>query len=110
MMFESQCTRLASPMLPALLLLCFVATAAGGSFSNVKLSLTPPRGWNSYDSFSWIISEEEFLQNAEYVAANLLKYGYEVEPASLLLLRAIDSLYLKLKILRAYMTRLQIVS
>ncbi|KAG9446549.1 hypothetical protein H6P81_012677 [Aristolochia fimbriata] len=37
----------------------------------------PPRGWNSYDSFSWIISEEEFLQNAEIVSKKLLPYGYQ---------------------------------
>ncbi|BBM98677.1 alpha-galactosidase [Marchantia polymorpha subsp. ruderalis] len=43
----------------------------------VRLAETPPRGWNSYDSFSWIVTEEEFLQNAEYVAANLSKHGYE---------------------------------
>ncbi|RZC60042.1 hypothetical protein C5167_021804 [Papaver somniferum] len=37
----------------------------------------PPRGWNSYDSFSWIISEEEFLQNAEIVSQRLLTHGYQ---------------------------------
>ncbi|KAF9603117.1 hypothetical protein IFM89_033842, partial [Coptis chinensis] len=38
---------------------------------------SPPRGWNSYDSFSWIVSEEEFLQNAEIVSKRLLTHGYE---------------------------------
>lgn len=37
----------------------------------------PPRGWNSYDSFCWTISEEEFLQNAELVAQRLHSHGYE---------------------------------
>ncbi|PSS04579.1 Alpha-galactosidase [Actinidia chinensis var. chinensis] len=37
----------------------------------------PPRGWNSYDCFSWIISEEEFLNNAELVAQRLKAHGYE---------------------------------
>ncbi|KAI3931304.1 hypothetical protein MKX01_040221 [Papaver californicum] len=37
----------------------------------------PPRSWNSYDSFSWIISEEEFLQNAEIVSQRLLTHGYQ---------------------------------
>ncbi|KAK9117338.1 hypothetical protein Sjap_016285 [Stephania japonica] len=37
----------------------------------------PPRGWNSYDSFSWTISEEEFLQNAEVVSKRLLSSGYQ---------------------------------
>lgn len=45
----------------------------------VKYAATlPPRGWNSYDSFCWIVSEEEFLKNAELVAHRLHSYGYEV--------------------------------
>ncbi|KAF6164702.1 hypothetical protein GIB67_008154, partial [Kingdonia uniflora] len=39
----------------------------------------PPRGWNSYDSFSWIISEEEFMQNAKVVSERLLAHGFEEE-------------------------------
>ncbi|XVF02577.1 hypothetical protein REPUB_Repub04eG0186600 [Reevesia pubescens] len=38
---------------------------------------TPPRGWNSYDSFCWTISEEEFLQSAEIVSNRLKPHGYE---------------------------------
>ncbi|KAK4785422.1 hypothetical protein SAY86_002111 [Trapa natans] len=38
---------------------------------------TPPRGWNSYDSFCWTISEHEFLQNAEIISRKLKDYGYE---------------------------------
>lgn len=38
----------------------------------------PPRGWNSYDSFSWVVSEEEFMQNADVVSKRLLQHGYEV--------------------------------
>ncbi|KAF2292786.1 hypothetical protein GH714_028939 [Hevea brasiliensis] len=37
----------------------------------------PPRGWNSYDSFCWTISEEEFLQNAEIISQRLKAYGFE---------------------------------
>ncbi|XP_042496030.1 uncharacterized protein LOC122075167 isoform X2 [Macadamia integrifolia] len=37
----------------------------------------PPRGWNSYDSFSWIISETEFLENAEIISKRLLPHGYQ---------------------------------
>ncbi|XP_031478672.1 uncharacterized protein LOC116249641 [Nymphaea colorata] len=37
----------------------------------------PPRGWNSYDAFSWIISEEQFLQNADVVSKKLLAHGYK---------------------------------
>ncbi|KAK4264966.1 hypothetical protein QN277_026077 [Acacia crassicarpa] len=37
----------------------------------------PPRGWNSYDSFCWTISEEEFLQSAEVISKHLHAHGYE---------------------------------
>ncbi|XP_047316322.1 uncharacterized protein LOC124919987 isoform X2 [Impatiens glandulifera] len=37
----------------------------------------PPRGWNSYDSFCWTISEEEFLENAALVSQKLKAHGYE---------------------------------
>ncbi|KAL1802240.1 hypothetical protein ACET3Z_030887 [Daucus carota] len=42
-----------------------------------EVALTPPRGWNSYDSFCWTISEEEFLQNAVLVDKLLRPSGYE---------------------------------
>ncbi|KAL3649813.1 hypothetical protein CASFOL_006216 [Castilleja foliolosa] len=37
----------------------------------------PPRGWNSYNSYSWIISEKKFIQNAQIVAQRLKIHGYE---------------------------------
>ncbi|XP_024023937.1 uncharacterized protein LOC21410285 isoform X1 [Morus notabilis] len=40
-------------------------------------AIFPPRGWNSYDSFSWTISEQEFLQSAEIISKTLLHHGYE---------------------------------
>lgn len=46
--------------------------------SDIKQAASPPRGWNSYDSFSWIISEQEFFQNAEIVSQRLRAHGYEV--------------------------------
>ncbi|KAI6694931.1 hypothetical protein NL676_022641 [Syzygium grande] len=45
--------------------------------SSEERASTPPRGWNSYDSYSWIISEEEFLQNAEILSQKLHAHGYE---------------------------------
>ncbi|KAF6140992.1 hypothetical protein GIB67_006621, partial [Kingdonia uniflora] len=38
---------------------------------------TPSRDWNSYDSFSWIISEIVFMQNAKVVSERLLAHGFE---------------------------------
>jgi hypothetical protein len=43
-----------------------------------NVATTPPRGWNSYDAFSWIISEEVFLENARVVAEKLVPFDYEV--------------------------------
>ncbi|KAK9090297.1 hypothetical protein Sjap_023474 [Stephania japonica] len=43
----------------------------------MKVVKHPPRGWNSYDSFSWIITEEEFLENAKIVSQKLLRHGYQ---------------------------------
>lgn len=50
----------------------------------------PPRGWNSYDSFSWIISEQEFLQNAEIASQKLLQYGYQYVVVDYLWYRKIE--------------------
>ena len=38
---------------------------------------TPPRGWNSYDSYTWRVSETEFLANCAAAAASLKPSGYE---------------------------------
>uniref|UniRef100_A0A453PJH9 Uncharacterized protein n=1 Tax=Aegilops tauschii subsp. strangulata TaxID=200361 RepID=A0A453PJH9_AEGTS len=37
-----------------------------------RLAMLPPRGWNSYDSFSWTIDEAAFLHNAQIMADRLL--------------------------------------
>ena len=37
----------------------------------------PPMGWNSWDNFGLDITETEFKQQVDYVAANLKQYGYE---------------------------------
>ena len=38
---------------------------------------SPPRGWNSYDAFTWRVTEAEFLANCQYVADHLLQHGFE---------------------------------
>ncbi|KAK7247378.1 hypothetical protein RIF29_42260 [Crotalaria pallida] len=47
------------------------------SQSSLHQASLPPRGWNSYDSFCWTVSEEEFLQNAGLVSQRLHAHGYE---------------------------------
>lgn len=38
---------------------------------------TPPKGWNSWDSYGAAVTEKEIRQNAEYMKENLIDYGYE---------------------------------
>ncbi|KAL5552777.1 hypothetical protein UlMin_040178 [Ulmus minor] len=45
--------------------------------SAVERASFPPRGWNSYDSFCWTISERDFLQSADIISKRLLPHGYE---------------------------------
>jgi alpha-galactosidase len=42
-----------------------------------SLALTPPLGWNSYDSFGGAVNESEFRDNAKYVADHLTQYGWK---------------------------------
>ncbi|KAK7300420.1 hypothetical protein RJT34_11264 [Clitoria ternatea] len=53
-------------------------------------AIIPPRGWNSYDSFSWIISEEEYLQNANIISQRLLAHGYEYAVVDYLWYRSLE--------------------
>jgi len=50
----------------------------GTSQANEELAALPPRGWNSYDSFSWTVDEISYLQNAQILAEKLLPHGYQV--------------------------------
>jgi len=38
---------------------------------------TPPMGWNSWDSYGLTVTEQEFLDNADWMAAHLKKLGWE---------------------------------
>uniref|UniRef100_A0A0E0JJK6 Alpha-galactosidase n=1 Tax=Oryza punctata TaxID=4537 RepID=A0A0E0JJK6_ORYPU len=70
-----------SPPPPWRRLLCYALLCAllpwGTSEANEQLAEFPPRGWNSYDSFSWIVDENTYMQNAEILAEKLLPHGYE---------------------------------
>ncbi|WZY78819.1 hypothetical protein YC2023_025203 [Brassica napus] len=58
----------------------------------------PPRGWNSYDSFCWTISEAEFLQSAETISKRLLPHGYQYV--------VVDYLWYRKKVQGAYVDSL----
>lgn len=37
----------------------------------------PPMGWNSYDYYNTLVNEDQVRANADYMAKNLKKYGWE---------------------------------
>lgn len=39
--------------------------------------LTPPRGWNSWDSFGPAVTEAEVLANAHFMAEHMLAFGWD---------------------------------
>jgi alpha-galactosidase len=41
-----------------------------------QVAETPPMGWNSFDAYDCRINEEEFLATVDYMADNLLEYGW----------------------------------
>ncbi|KAK3164477.1 hypothetical protein QOZ80_1AG0019340 [Eleusine coracana subsp. coracana] len=61
-------------LLCSALLLIFIWRTAE---ANEELAALPPRGWNSYDSFSWIVDENAYMQNAQIMAQKLLPHGYQ---------------------------------
>ena len=38
---------------------------------------TPPMGWNSWDCFGAAVTEDEVRENAQYMAKNMKKFGWE---------------------------------
>ncbi len=40
-------------------------------------STSPPMGWNSYDCYSYAVTEDEVLANAKFMAKNLKRFGWD---------------------------------
>ncbi|XP_068332584.1 probable alpha-galactosidase D isoform X1 [Pyrus communis] len=78
--------------------LCLLLGLFSQRVSSQDRASTPPRGWNSYDSFIWTISEEEFSTNAEIMAKQLLPHGYEYA--------VVDYLWYRRKVPGAYVDSL----
>ncbi|KAK9934617.1 hypothetical protein M0R45_021754 [Rubus argutus] len=78
--------------------LCFFLGVLSRRVSSQEHASTPPRGWNSYDSFCWTISEEEYLQSAEIISLQLLPHGYEYA--------VVDYLWYRRKVPGAYVDSL----
>jgi hypothetical protein len=55
------------------------------------IAANPPRGWNSYDSFTWKVSEDEFLANCEAMSKTLKSSGYEYCVVDYLWFQDLDS-------------------
>jgi alpha-galactosidase len=51
-----------------------VLLAIGSVQASVTLAPTPPMGWNSWDSFGFSVTEQEFKEN--WLAQNLKQYGW----------------------------------
>lgn len=45
--------------------------------TSIARPLTPPRGWNSWDSFGPAVTEDEVLANARFMAEHLLPSGWD---------------------------------
>jgi alpha-galactosidase len=54
-----------------------LALFTGAALSQPVLAPTPPMGWNSWDSFGTGVTEDEVKANADYMANNLAKYGWQ---------------------------------
>ena len=53
------------------LFLLFVGLAHG------QVAMTPPMGWNSYNCFGSAVHEDEVRTNADYMAKNLARFGWQ---------------------------------
>lgn len=58
-----------------ILLLTAVQLFVYGVFG--QIAQTPPMGWNSYNCFGSAVHEDEVKANADYMAANLKKFGWQ---------------------------------
>lgn len=46
-------------------------------YSKNDVAPVPPMGWNSYDYYNTLVNEEQVRANADYMAKNLKKHGWE---------------------------------
>jgi alpha-galactosidase len=73
--------RLVRSLAPALALLLlstiFLSDFASAAEGSASLAPTPPMGWNSWDSYGPTVRENEVKANADFIAKNLSKYGWQ---------------------------------
>ncbi len=66
-----------SLLISALLLVLNLLAQNNNLLPFQKWALTPPMGWNSWDCFGPSVVEAEVKENADYMAENLLEFGWE---------------------------------
>ncbi len=67
----------------SIILMLFFNFCSSGKDNKYKLkesmsevALTPPMGWNSFDAFDCRINEGQFIKTVDFMAENLLQYGW----------------------------------
>jgi len=55
----------------------FTIAICNAQTTNDKNAPTPPMGWNSYNAFGATVRESEIKANADFMAVNLKKYGWQ---------------------------------
>jgi hypothetical protein len=58
-------------------LICISTTIAQRTKDFHSWAITPPMGWNSWDSFGTQITEAQAKEQVDYMSANLRKHGWE---------------------------------
>src|SRR5271165_628943 len=58
-------------------LVFFATPVMAATPESVSLAPAPPMGWNSWDSFGPTVREDEVKANADFIAKNLAKYGWQ---------------------------------
>src|SRR5579872_4856732 len=58
-------------------MLLALVLAAAQTPTPTRPTYTPPMGWNSYDCFSYAVTEAEVKQNADFMAKRLKRFGWE---------------------------------
>jgi hypothetical protein len=57
--------------------MCFFVSNVSAQQDFRQWAQTPPMGWNSWDCYGPTVEEHEVKANADYMAKNLKKYGWE---------------------------------
>lgn len=60
-----------------MLLVLHLMSATGSSQNPKPLAQTPPMGWNSWDSYGRTLNEGTIKENAQWMAKNLKRFGWQ---------------------------------